>query len=313
MDNTQNDSLPNSKEPNSKDSHLSNEEFLVLVGNRVRRLRASRGMSRKLLSKHSDVSERYLANLEQGCGNISINLLRQVADALNTSIGDILPSSKRLTPEQTLINDFVSRMQRNDQRATLQMLYQKFSNLANTHTRIALIGLRGAGKTTIGEVLEKEQKLPLVRLSAKIEAMAGIPLSEILNLSGQQGYRRLEEKALYETLNENDSCCIEAGGSIVSEFKGLNLLMTTCLVVWVKTTPEEHMERVIKQGDLRPIIDNEDAMADLKAILEERTPYYEQAHITLDTTGKTPQESYAELMVKIHEYKQNNQQLESAE
>ncbi|MGB0733976.1 MAG: shikimate kinase, partial [Pontibacterium sp.] len=220
-----------------------------------------------------------------------------------TSIADILPSSKRLTPEQTLINDFVSRMDREEQRTVLQMLHQRFANLANNHTRIALIGLRGAGKTTLGEMLEKEQKLPLVRLTAKIEELAGVSTSEVLNLSGQRGYRRLEEKALYETLNEYESCCIETGGSIVAEFKGLNILMTTCIVVWVKTSPEEHMERVIKQGDLRPMMGNEDAMSDLRAILEERTPYYEQAHITLDTTNKTPREAYNELIEKIQQFK----------
>ena len=129
-----------------------------------------------------------------------------------------------------------------------------------------------------------------------------MPVSEILNLSGQTGYRRLEEKALFKTFDEHDSYCIETGGSIVSEMKGLNLLLTSCLVIWVKTSPEEYMNRVVKQGDLRPMQDNTDAMEDLRAILVERTPYYEQAHITIETSGKSVEESYDELLALIQEW-----------
>jgi XRE family aerobic/anaerobic benzoate catabolism transcriptional regulator len=280
----------------------SNDDFLTQVGNRVRGLRANRGMSRKMLSTHSEVSERYLADLEQGKGNISINLLRQVAMALNTNIDDLLPSGKTRTPEQVLINEFISRLEREDQQSALQLLYKNFSDQAtDTHTRIALIGLRGAGKTTLGQLLNERAGLPFIRLSNEIEKIAAMPVAEIMSLSGQAGYRRLEEKALFKTLQNNESCCIETGGSIVSEIKGLNLLLTTCLVVWVKTSPEEHMNRVIQQGDLRPLEDHADAMDDLRAILTERTPFYEQAHITMDTSGKTVEESYKELTELIQQ------------
>jgi len=260
-------------------------------------------MSRKLLSQQSEVSERYLANLEQGKGNISISLLRQVADALNAGIAELLPFSEKRTPEQALINDFISRLDRKDQRAALEVLYTHFSNLNSAKNRIALIGLRGAGKTTLGHLLEEREKLPFIRLSSKIETISGMPLAELMSLAGQQGYRRLEEKALFETMNEYHSCCIETGGSFVSESKAFNLLLTNCLVIWVKTEPDEYMNRVIQQGDMRPMMDIENAMSDLREILDERTPYYEQAHITIDTTGKTPKQSYEELQEKIALYR----------
>jgi len=279
----------------------TNEDFLQQVGNRVRGLRASRGMSRKMLAHDSSVSERYLANLEQGKGNISINLLRKVAQALRANLGELLPTGIEQTPEQSLINEFVGRLSREDQQSALQMLYQKFSCLGNGQTRIALIGLRGAGKTTLGKLLQERQNLPFVRLAEEIEAVGGMAIAEILALSGQAGYRRLEEKALFKTLNEYDSVCIETGGSIVSELKELNLLLTTCLVIWVKASPEEHMERVIAQGDTRPMANNDDAMADLRRILVERTPYYEKAHAVLDTSGKSVEQSYSELVALIQQ------------
>ena len=287
---------------NTPDNRTESEElFLQQVGNRVRGLRASRGMTRKMLAHDSSVSERYLANIEQGNGNISINLLRQVAGALRTELAELLPSSTKQTPEQSLINEFIGRLSHKEQQAALQTLYQQFSSLADSHTRIALIGLRGAGKTTLGQLLNKRQQLPFIRLASEIESIGGMAISEILALSGQAGYRRLEEKALFRTLNEYDSCCIETGGSIVSEPKELNLLLTTCLVIWVRATPEEHMDRVIAQGDLRPMANNNDAMEDLRRILKERNPYYGKAHAVLDTSGKSIEQSYSELINLIQE------------
>ena len=274
----------------------ANGAFLKQVGDRVRGLRAGRGMTRKMLAKDSSVSERYLSDFDQGKGNISINLLRQVARALRTNLSDLLPSTVKQTPELSLINEFIGRLSREEQQEALQILYQKFSLLDEGQTRIALIGLRGAGKTTLGLLLQKRQNLPFIRLANEIETIGGMNVSEILELSGQAGYRRLEEKALLTTLNEHESCCIETGGSIVAEVKKLNILLSTCLVIWVRTTPQEHMERVTAQGDLRPMANNEDAMEDLNRILVERTPYYEKAHAVLDTSGKTIEQSYNELL-----------------
>jgi len=286
-------------EKNSK----PNIDFLQEIGNRVRGLRANRGMTRKMLARDSSISERYLADIEQGKGNISINLLRQVSQALATNLEELLPKATKQTPELSLINEFISHLSRDKQQAALQMLYQKFSSLRNEKTRIALIGLRGAGKTTLGKLLRKRQNLPFIQLAQEIETIGGMPISEILELSGQSGYRRLEEKALFTALNEHESCCIETGGSIVAELKNLNILLSTCLVIWIRTSPNEHMERVVNQGDLRPMANNNDAMEDLEAILEERTPYYEKADAILDTSGKNIEQSYKELIKIIQEHK----------
>lgn len=284
------------------DNNDEGEAFLKQLGDLIRGTRASRGMTRKMLAQDSSVSERYLANLEQGKGNISINLLRQVALALNTTVDELLPSAITQTPEQSLINEFVSHLSIDDQKLTLEILHHNFSSSYNGHTRIALIGLRGAGKTTLGSLLQERQHLAFIRLADEIEALGGMPIAEIFSLSGQQGYRRLEEKALFRTLKTYDSCCIETGGSIVSDLKELNMLLTTCLVIWIRATPEDHMARVIAQGDMRPMANNVDAMRDLRQILTERTPYYEKAHSVLDTSGKTIEQSYDELTALIREH-----------
>ena len=276
----------------------SSDGFLLEVGDLVRNLRARRGVTRKTLSINSGISERYLANLELGKGNISINLFRRVSIALRTDLSGLLPSDEKKTPEQSLINEFVGRLDREKQQEALEYLYQKFTSLEKAKKRVALVGLRGAGKSTLGALLEERQGLPFIKITDRIEEISGMGVAEILALSGQTGYRRLEEKALFSTMNEYDSCCIETSGGIVSEAKGLNFLLTTCLVVWVKATPEEHMSRVIEQGDLRPMANNQDAMEDLTRILQERSPYYEKAHLTLDTSGKTIEESY-EVLVKL--------------
>ena len=283
---------------------LLTEDFLKLVGQRVRGLRANRGMTRKMFSNDSGVSERYLANLEQGQGNISILLLRQVAQALNTDVSSLLPSRMEQSPEQSLINEFVGRLTREEQQSVLQKLYEEHSDLSGGHTRIALIGLRGAGKTTLGKLLEQRKNVQYVNLVDEVEAAGGMDIAEILALSGQIGYRRLEEKALFKTLNQYEACCIETGGSIVSELKELNLLLSTCLVIWIKTAPKEHMGRIIEQGDLRPMANNDDAMQDLRRILSERTPYYEKAHAVLDTSGKSVEQSYEEFvsLLQAHEF-----------
>ncbi|RLA03378.1 MAG: transcriptional regulator [Gammaproteobacteria bacterium] len=293
----------------SKDDN-SNKDFLIQIGSNVRSLRASRGMTRKMLAKDSSVSERYLANLEQGEGNISINLLRQVANALHTEPAKLLPRTDKRSPEQSLINDFVTRLSREEQQTALKMLYQQFSALQSEHTRITLIGMRGAGKSTLGQLLEDRQSLAFVKLVDVIESLAGMSVPEILEFSGQSGYRRLEGDALYETLNQYDSCCIEAGGSIVSEANELNILLTSSLVIWVKASPQEHMDRVIAQGDMRPMAGNQHAMSDLEQILAERNPYYEQAHAILDTSGKTVEQSYSDLVSIIHEQSNLNGSVE---
>ncbi len=270
------------------------DELLESLGRKVRALRAGRGMTRKMLAVDSAVSERYLAQLEQGHGNISIALLQRVAWALRADLGELLLTGNEITAEQVLINELTQQLSGDDQRRALQLLHRNFA-ASHDCRRIALVGMRGAGKTSLGRRLAEKLDVPFIQLVTEIETLSGMPVAEILSLSGQDGYRRLEEKALFDVLARLEKCVIETGGSIVSETSLFNVLLTTCHVVWIKTSPEEHMQRVIDQGDLRPIESNDDAMADLRRILEAREPYYVQSHLIIDTSGSKLEDSFQQL------------------
>ena len=274
------------------------DELLERLGQKVRALRAGRGMTRKMLAADSAVSERYLAQLEQGHGNISIGLLQRVALALRTDLAALVQGGSEVSAEQVLINELIQRLDIDDQHRALQLLYQNF---ASSHhcKRIALVGMRGAGKTSLGSRLAEHLDVPFVQLVTEIEKLAGMPVAEILALSGQDGYRGLEEKALFDVLARMEKCVIETGGSIVSETRLLNTLLTTCHVVWIKASPEEHMQRVIDQGDMRPIQSNDDAMAALRRILDAREPFYAQAHTIIDTADSKLEESFQQLTVLL--------------
>ncbi len=271
-------------------------EILRLVGERVRGLRAQRGMTRKMLANDSSVSERYLAQLERGRGNVSISLLSKIAMALHTTLSQLVRIENSETVEQTLIDDFVRHMTPGDQQRALNLLYEHFSAINRKYRRVALIGMRGAGKTTLGRRLAKHHDVPFVQLVAQIEELAGMSIPEILALTGRSGYRRFEEQALQEALTNNEFCILETGGGIVSDPRMLNIILSSCFVIWIQATPDEHMRRVIEQGDLRPMQANADAMRDLKQILEERTPFYEKAHARLNTTGRDIEQCFRELV-----------------
>ena len=273
----------------------TSDELLESLGRKVRALRAGRGMTRKMLAADSAVSERYLAQLEQGKGNISIGLLQRVAKALRTDAGELLRGGNEITAEQVLINELIQRLDNDDQHRALQLLYQNFSTSGDCK-RIALVGMRGAGKTSLGSLLAEHLDVPFIQLGTEIEKLAGMPVAEILSLSGQDGYRRFEEKALFDVLARLERCVIETGGSIVSETSLFNVLLTSCHVVWIKASPEEHMQRVIDQGDMRPIQSNDHAMADLRRILDARNPFYAQSHTTIDTSGNKLEDSFQELI-----------------
>ncbi len=274
------------------------DELLEDLGRKVRALRSGRGMTRKMLSADSNVSLRYLAQLEQGQGNISIGLLQRVAKALRTDLGELLRGGNEVTAEQVLINELIQRLDQDDQHRALQLLYQNFSAQQDC-SRIALVGMRGAGKTSLGSRLAEHLGVTFVQLVTEIEKLGGMPVAEILSLSGQDGYRLLEEKALFDVLARLDKCVIETGGSIVSETSLFNVLLTTCQVVWIKAGPEEHMQRVIDQGDMRPIENNDDAMAALRRILDAREPFYAQAHATIDTSGSELEDSFSQLLASL--------------
>ncbi len=274
----------------------SSPDVLRLVGERVRGLRAKRGMTRKMLARDSSVSERSLAQLEQGQGNISIGLLLKVATALQISLSELVQVSDFETAEQALIHDLIRQMTPQDQQRALRLIHDQFSVHERNKHRIVLIGMRGAGKSTLGRGLAEHHGLPFIQLVAQIESLAGMTVPEIFALTGRSGYRRFEEQALQDVLASNDCCVIEMGGGIVSDPRMLNQILTSCFVVWIEATPEDHMQRVIDQGDLRPMRANVDAMDDLKRILDERTPFYAKAHAKLNTAGRDVENCLSELI-----------------
>lgn len=269
--------------------------LLALIGKRVRGLRARRGMTRRALARDSSVSERYLAQLEQGDGNISIARLLDIANALGLETAELLRRETEVSAEISLIDELVRRLPPMEQKRALGLLRQQFSRHSGQRRHIALVGLRGAGKSTLGKLLAEKLERPFVKLAGEIERAARMRISEIFSLSGQKGYRRLEEQALLEATRQTGPTVIETGGSIVAEPNTFNVLMTSCFVIWVRAQPEEHMQRVIAQGDMRPMAGNPEAMKDLTRILEEREPYYAQAHAVLDTSGQTVAASFARL------------------
>jgi XRE family aerobic/anaerobic benzoate catabolism transcriptional regulator len=275
-------------------------DLLGLIGNRVRGLRAHRGMTRKSLVAESGVSERHLAQLEMGRGNMSIALLERVARALETDLGDLVRDGQDENIEQILINEQLRMLSPAELKSALALLQTRYFSKTGIRRRIALIGLRGAGKTTFGKQLAAHRKVPFIRLVAELERLAGMDASVIFELSGQSGYRRLEEKALTETLNSYHTCVIEVGGSIVANPDLFDLLLASCTVVWIRALPEQHMQRVIDQGDLRPMAGNDDAMSDLKRILDEREPFYAKAHCVLDTSTGSVKDCAAELVKITH-------------
>lgn len=257
-------------------------------------------MTRKLLAMHSQVSERYLAQLEAGQANPSVLVLQKLADALGLPVVSLLHEAPAETEETALI----LRLLRGQNEGQLRELRKKLATelgQADDHrrARIALTGLRGAGKSTLGKRLAKKLGCPFVELDKAIEEAAGMPLSEVFLLYGQAGYRRLERRCLAQIIEREARCVIATGGSIVTEPATYDLLLTSCLCVWLRAAPEEHMARVVAQGDTRPMAGNAAAMEDLKRILDARAQLYAQADCTVETTGLDPERSYQRLLETI--------------
>lgn len=274
----------------------ADSDFLRTLGAKVREARARRGMTRKLLAEASNVSERYLALLESGRGNISVLLLRQIAAALGLPLEDLLRENGDRPAELTLIEQFLARLPRRRLVRVRERLLREFGEgLTERRGRVALIGLRGAGKSTLGALLAKDLQVPFIELDREIEREAGTGLSEIFLLYGQQGYRRYERRCLEKVIEGNDRCVIASGGSIVSEPATYDLLLAACHTIWLKASPEEHMARVIAQGDTRPMAGNKQAMDDLRHILRSRLSLYGQADATIDTANRTVKQSLRDL------------------
>ena len=270
-------------------------EFISAIGRRVREGRARRGISRKALALNADVSERYLAQVENGETNPSIMVLRHIGAALGFSLTELLETRQDST-EHCLIQRFLEQLAPSRLEDALLCLMREFGKEdASRRKRIALVGLRGAGKSTLGRAFAAELDMPFVELNSAIEAEAGMPLNEIFMLYGQPGFRRLERRCLEAIIANHDSAVITVGGGIVSEAETFNLLLMNCYTVWVKASPEEHMSRVVAQGDLRPMEGSAEAMEDMRRILVARESLYSKADYTLDTTGRTPEECLKQL------------------
>lgn len=269
------------------------DPFLAALGDRVRSLRARKGMTRRDLASASDVSERHLASLEGGVGNASVLILRQIAQSLDCEIAELLGDETTVSPEWLLIRDLLRN--RNDDelrrgRLALAETYGEAGTQLARSRHIALIGLRGAGKSTLGQRLADALDVPFVELNREVERVSGCGLAEIHNLLGPTAYRRYERRALEETIQLYPDAVIATPGGIVSDASTFNMLLANCFTVWLKASPEEHMNRVIAQGDLRPMsgnVGNSEAMDDLKRILAGRAAFYGKADVSFDTSGKS--------------------------
>ena len=288
------------KLPFLHDPQLSGAQFLLSLGSRVRDLRNRRGMTRKTLARESDVSERHLAQLESGEGNISILLLRRIAVVLSVSLEELFAvddqhNHQNASQKQTLLR-FIEGLPSHRLEEAAARLMRDFGAEQNLRlARIALIGLRGAGKSTLGSKLSKERSAPFIELDREIEKEAGMPLAEVFSLYGQSGYRAIEKRTLERVLGESDRAVISVGGGIVSEKETYEYLLANCYTIWLKAQPEEHMSRVIAQGDFRAIAGSDRAMEDLRGILESREPLYRKADVCVDTSGDSVDASFTKL------------------
>jgi XRE family transcriptional regulator, aerobic/anaerobic benzoate catabolism transcriptional regulator len=274
------------------------DPFLGQIGDRTRRLRARSGLTRRELAKEADVSERHLANLETGSGNPSVQILRQVARALNCSVAELVGDDGDESPDGLLIRDLLrsrSAAELAEARRALTDHFGLTGHAGRRSDRIALIGLRGAGKSTLGKMLAQDLQYPFVEVNREVERLAGCSPEEIHALYGATAYRRYERQALKEVIARSPKAIVATPGGLVSEPATFNLLLQNCFTIWLKAAPDEHMSRVVAQGDLRPMAGNRQAMADLRLILAERTPFYAKADITCDTTGKSLKDSFRQL------------------
>jgi XRE family transcriptional regulator, aerobic/anaerobic benzoate catabolism transcriptional regulator len=277
----------------------ADEEFLAALGARVRRIRALRGMSRKTLAGASDISERYIAQLEGGMGNLSVLLLRRVAKAAGITLDDLIGN----TPDETATFRDLLRA------ATPEAIERAKAVLRGDETvsryrrpvvdRVALIGMRGAGKSTLGRLAAKRLRWKFIELNREVERESGFSMAEIFRLYGQEGYRRLELEALRKISARREPMILATGGGIVSEPATFELLVSSFFTIWLKAAPEEHMARVRQQGDLRPMANERAAMDDLRTILSTREPFYARADAAVDTSGRSVDSGASEILSVI--------------
>lgn len=279
---------------------LAVSDLMLQVGARVRKARERKGIPRRILSDMSGVSPRYLAQLESGEGNISIGLLKRVAVALDHRIEWFVGDDDPWTSDVMRVAELFRVADRAMQDDVLQTLspVPAESQRAN---RICLIGLRGAGKSTLGRMAGAKLSVPFVELNREIATHGGMPIAEIMALYGQEGYRQLEADAVDRIISKHEKVIVAAAGGIVAEPNTYNRLLMNFHTVWLKASPDEHMDRVRAQGDERPMAGDIEAMAQLKAILTSREALYDRAQAELDTSGVSKNVSLKQLLKLIEE------------
>lgn len=277
--------------------------LLQALGERVRNLRARRGLTRRGLASAAVVSERHLANLEYGTGNVSILVLQQIAHALQCSMAELLGDVTTASAEWLLLRELLEGRSEADLKhvrlAAGEILGTAPMGDPHRASRIALIGLRGAGKSTLGRMLAEQLNVPFLELNQEIERVAGCSVREIYDLYGAGAYRRYERRALEEAVQIYSDVVIATPGGIVSDPATFNELLSHCTTVWLQAQPDEHMSRVVAQGDTRPMAANPEAMDDLRRILDGRSAFYSKADHVLDTSGKSVAQSLKQLKVLV--------------
>ncbi len=290
--------------PADADAPAEKNPFLVALGERSRAIRSRRGMTRRAVAHAANVSERHLANLEYGEGNASILVLLQVAGALQCSLTELIGDVTTSSPEWLLIRELLEQRDETALRKARIAIGEALgtgggSPIANT--RVALIGLRGAGKSTLGQMLADDLGYPFVELSREIEKFAGCSISEIQALYGMSAYRRYERRALEESIQIYPEAVIATPGGLVSDPASFNQLLSHCSTVWLQADPEDHMKRVSAQGDLRPMAASREAMDDLKSILSGRAAFYSKAQLRLDTSEHGLEPTFVALRAMVRE------------
>lgn len=278
----------------------SSLQYLKILGQKVRDARARHGMTRKMLAHDSGISERYLAQLEAGQGNFSIVMLRKLATSIDVPIAELVNDEPQRPIEYRLVIERLGRLEPAELAKASALLKEHFGDRSGRAERIALIGLRGAGKSTLGAALARHLGWQFVEMSREIESEAGISVNEIFDLRGQAAYRRYERRALERILRMPPRIVLATGGGLVSEPATFERLLDSFLTVWVQASPEEHWSRVIRQGDLR-VEDSGDteALIDMRRILAQRDPIYGKADVRLQTSGKTPRQSLKTLLTLL--------------
>ena len=270
----------------------ASEDPLLGIGDRVRQQRGKLGLRISDLADLSGLSARYISDLERGKANISIRKLSEVAVALRLPVKALVPAGEKTHPRKT-IDSMLEDCSEEELQRVLALIGLV---LGKERPRVvAMLGIRGAGKSTVGRALAEELSIPFVELKSRIETLAGIPQSAIYSFHGERYHRRLEFQALTDILSKEETCVVALPGGIVAHAEAFELVKESCLSIWLRATPEEYLGRVYAQGDTRPMESCTDAMVELRRLVEERAPLYQQATISLDTSGKSVEEMVASL------------------